>query len=62
MESFYIFFSQHGSDMNMNTHEGVTFFFPNWIKGRNRRNGKFPVQKIPWGRVFQIALKVGRGG
>ena len=46
----------------MNTHEGVTFFFPNWIKGRNRRNGKFPVQKIPWGRVFQIALKVGRGG
>ena len=45
----------------MNTHEGVTFFFPDWIKGPNRRNGKFPVQKIPLGRVFHIASKVGRG-
>ena len=31
----------------MSTQEGVTFFCTNWIKGPNRRNGKFSVQKIP---------------
>lgn len=40
----------------MNTHEGEMFFSPNWVKGPNRKNGQFPVQRIYAEKILVFSI------